>query len=195
MAAINNKNAPVRLFFALPLPDDVKSRLRPPLEAARRAAGEGVGFTRPEQLHFTLAFLGEQAGAELACEAGEAVRDLPSFELVIAGAGAFPSARRPRVLWLGVTEGARELCAVADKLCASLRERGFALEDRPFRPHLTLGRVKPRDERGASRALATVPGGELARMHAAEICLVQSVLGAGGAKHTVLRSFALRPQV
>jgi 2'-5' RNA ligase len=98
------------------------------------------------------------------------------------------------VLWLGVTDGARELCAVAERLCASLRERGFVLEDRPFRPHLTLGRVKPRGERGASLALATVPAGELARMRAGEISLVQSALGAGGAKHVVLRSFALRPQ-
>jgi 2'-5' RNA ligase len=193
MGAINNKNVPVRLFFAMPLPDDVKSRLRSALAAAQGAAGEGLSFTKAEQLHFTLAFLGEQPGAELACEAGEAVRDLPSFELVIAGSGAFPSALRPRVLWLGVTEGARELCAVADKLCASLRQRGFALEDRPFRPHLTLGRVKPRGERGASRALAALPGGELARMRAGEISLLQSVLGAGGARHTVLRSFALRP--
>ena len=183
----------MRLFFALQLSQEAKSRLRPVIEAARRASGDGTSFTRPEQLHFTLAFLGEQPESALQslAHAGEAVCALPAFDLAIAGAGAFPDRRRPHVLWLGVSEGGEHLCALAEKLCAALRERGFALEERPFRPHLTIARIK---RGGADKMLRSAPEGELARMRAEEICLVQSVLGSGGATHSVLRGFALEPK-
>src|SRR2546430_8935907 len=169
----------MRLFFALQLPESVKEKLR---DVA----------PRPEQLHFTLAFLGETERVDDALAAGSVVRECPAFELVIGGAGAFPSPSRPHVLWLGAMEGAPQLCAVAEKLRAALLERGFQLEERPFRPHLTLAHVKPGRQREARRTLASVPSGELARFNASEICLMQSVLGAGGAKHTVLRAFTLR---
>src|SRR6267142_2548397 len=127
----------MRLFFAIQLTAEAREKLRPALDAAQRAAGEGVGFTRLEQLHFTLAFLGETEKLDDAVAAAEELRELPRFEVVIGGRGAFPGIGRPRVLWLGVTEGSQALTAVADKLAAGLRERGFKLEDRPFKAHLT----------------------------------------------------------
>ena len=177
----------MRLFFALQLPESVKERLAPFLRAT-----EGVSFTRVEQLHFTLAFLGETEKLEDAIAAAQAVADLPQFELAIEGRGAFPSLGRPRVLWLGVSEGKTPLCELADKLCTALRQSGFKLDDRPFKPHLTIGRVKPRGDKDARRALEAVPKNELARFTAREITLVQSVLGPNGAKHTVLRTFPLK---
>src|SRR5439155_11905248 len=182
----------MRLFFAIQLTEQAREKLRPVLDAARRAAGEGVGLTRLEQLHFTLAFLGETEKLDDAIAAAEGVRELPRFEVAIGGRGAFPGLGRPRVLWLGVTEGAQPMIAVAEELCAGLRERGFKLEDRPFKAHLTVGRVKPRGDREARRALEAVPPGELARFSVSEAVLMQSVLGPGGAKHTVLRAFPLR---
>src|ERR671937_1155523 len=118
----------MRLFFALPLPSEVKEKLRPTLEEARKVSGGGVGFTKLEQLHFTLAFLGEQPGPDDALAAGESLRDLTAFELVLSGVGAFPSTMRPRVIWLGVTGGASDLIGAAERLHKALRERGFALE-------------------------------------------------------------------
>jgi 2'-5' RNA ligase len=183
----------MRLFFALPLPSEVKERLRPLLEKARKVSGDGVGFTKIDQLHFTLAFLGEQPGPDDALAAGESLRDLAAFDLVLSGVGAFPSTMRPRVIWLGVTGGAAELIASAERLQKALRERGFALEERKFRPHLTLGRVRPQGERGAKRAMAVIPSGELARCSARGACLMQSVLGGrSGATHTVVRAFPFR---
>lgn len=167
----------MRLFFALRLPDEVKNRL--------------AAFA-PKADHFTLAFLGETERLDDAIAAGQTVRASP-FELAISGSGAFPNTRRPHVLWLGVSEGKDPLCAVANQLCAALRERGFTLEDRPFRPHLTIGRVKPGSEKEARRTLERIPPGELARFTAREIALVRSVLGGRhGAEHTVLRTFELR---
>ncbi len=183
----------MRLFFAVQLPDEVKEALRPSLEAARAVAGDGVGLSKVEQLHFTLAFLGETDRLDDAAAAGEAVRALPQFELAIGSRGAFPNMSRPRVLWIGATDGAAALTAVAESLSAGLRERGFELEDRPFQPHLTLGRAKANGAREARRALEALPKSTLARFQVREIALVQSVLGAGGATHTALRRFALAP--
>jgi 2'-5' RNA ligase len=181
----------MRLFFALPVPGEAKEALRGPLETAKTASADGVGFTRVEQLHFTLAFLGEQPDADKALAAGETIRKSSRFEVALSGVGAFPNTARPRVLWLGVSAGASELMSMAERLRAELRSRGFAIEERMFRPHLTLGRVRPRGERGAKRALAALPPAEFARWTAHEACLMQSMLGRGGATHTVLRSFPL----
>src|SRR2546428_11578071 len=101
----------MRLFFALPLPGEAKDRLRAPLEAAKKAGGDGVGFTRIEQLHFTLAFLGEQPGADEAVAAGGALTQTAAFEIAISGRGAVPSTPRPPGLWLGGGAGAAELGA------------------------------------------------------------------------------------
>src|SRR6266481_8399965 len=137
----------MRLFFALPVPTEAKEQLGPSLDAARKTGAEGVSFTRPEQLHFTLAFLGEQPGPEEALAAGEILRETPAFELAISGVGAFPNTARPRVLWLGVSAGATELMETAERLRGELRRRGFQIEDRRFQPHLTIGRVRPRGEK------------------------------------------------
>ena len=183
----------VRLFFSLPLPDEVKEKLRPTLRAAQKVSADGVGFTKLEQLHFTLAFLGEQPGPDDALAAGESLREVASFDLVLSGVGAFPGANRPRVLFIDVTGGSAELVAAAERLRVALEQRGLPVEERKFRPHLTLGRVREGGERGAKRALAAVPQGELARFRAREACLMQSVLGGrAGATHTVLRSFPFR---
>jgi len=107
--------------------------------------------------------------------------------------GAFPNTLRPRVLWLGVSTGAPELMETAERLRAELRRRGFQIEDRRFQPHLTIGRVRPRGEKLAKQALAAVAPGEFARWRAGEVNLVRSVLGRGGATHTVERAFPFAP--
>lgn len=172
----------MRLFFAIRLPEEAREALRP--------AAAALGRSRVEQLHFTLAFLGETERADDACAAAGEVHAAP-FEVSIAGAGAFPSPSRPRVLWLGVADGAQEMIALAGALGAALRARRFALEERPFRPHLTIERVKPGRDRSVRRAIESVPPGELARFHASEFCLMQSALGAGGARHSLVRAFPL----
>lgn len=179
----------MRLFFAVPLTDDAKERVRPLLEGLR---GPGLAATRAEQLHFTLAFLGEVPAEHLdrLATAAEALSTFPPFQLSLQGMGAFPDLRRPRVIWLGVEEGRTELCAVAERLHAGLRSQGFALEDRAFAPHLTLARVKNR--------VPSVQGppGEIARFKVDAVHLVQSILGGSrGATHTAIRTFPLRGEV
>src|SRR5258705_11178383 len=96
----------MRLFFALPVPREAQERLGPIVERARRAGGEGVSFTRNEQLHFTLAFLGEQPRPDEALAVGEGLGATKPFELSPSGGGAFPNKARPAGLWLGAKDGA-----------------------------------------------------------------------------------------
>ena len=144
-------------------------------------------------MHFTLAFLGEQPpeALERMYAAAEPCSAQKPFEAALAGAGAFPNARRAHVLWLGITDGATELIELATRLCSGLRAAGFELEARPFRPHLTVARVKRGCERDAERALRTVAPGEVARFHVGRLLLMKSELSPKGARHEEVRAFPL----
>src|SRR5690349_20746137 len=94
-------------------------------------------------------FLGEigEDGLRRVTEAArEAAAEIPRFEAELGGAGAFPNARRARVIWLGMRSGAEPLTGLAGALERALDQRGFAPDGRKFAAHLTLGRV--RDPRG-----------------------------------------------
>jgi RNA 2',3'-cyclic 3'-phosphodiesterase len=184
----------VRLFFSVPLSDEARSAAGGAVRAMKRAAGDApLSWTKDEQLHFTLAFLGEQPEEvlERLREAAAPCAALRGFGLTLAGAGAFPDPRRARILWLGAGEGARELEELASLLRGGLRSAGFTLEERPFRAHLTVARVKPGGERGASRALGAAPQGGIAQMRVDRLCLMQSQLSPRGAKHGLLDEIRL----
>src|SRR5207248_2516238 len=104
----------MRLFFSVPLPQEAKDRAARALAPARAAAGE-LSWTKPEQMHLTLAFLGEQPpeALERIYAAAQPCTGLKPFEATLSGAGAFPNPRRAHVLWLGIIEGANELVELA----------------------------------------------------------------------------------
>ena len=120
----------MRLFFAVPFPPEVRSRLAE-VQAQLRAQGVRGSFTRPENLHLTLAFLGDTPRCR---DAARVLAGLEgrSFPLTLSGLGAFGD-----VWWAGVAPSA-PLEALAQCLQQRLRETGFPLERRPFRPHITL---------------------------------------------------------
>jgi RNA 2',3'-cyclic 3'-phosphodiesterase len=184
----------VRLFFSVPVPEEARPFASGALREMRRAAGDApLSWTKDDQLHFTLAFLGEQPEDALPRlrEAAGGCAALRGFSLILSGAGAFPNPRRPRILWLGAAEGARELEELASCLQANLRSAGFALEERPFRAHLTVARVKPGGERAASRALGAAPPGQIARMPVDRLLLMRSQLSPRGATHEVVHEIPL----
>jgi len=185
----------MRLFFSVPLPQEAKDRALRALGPAQKAAGDGpISWTRPEQLHLTLAFLGEQPpeALERLHAAAAPCTELKAFEASLRGAGAFPNPRRAHVLWLGIADGASDLCALAERLCSGLRAAGFELETRPFRPHLTVARVKRGGERDAERALRAASDiGEVARFRVGRLVLMKSELSPKGARHEEVRAFPL----
>lgn len=133
-----------RTFVAI----SVSQATRESLAAMQRAlAGRGLKarWTLPEQFHVTLKFLGEIDAAtvdRLILAVQEAAHLRRPFELSFQGVGAFPDWNRPRVLWARVATGSDALIDLAHGVEAATVQAGFAPWDRPFRPHLTLGRVK-----------------------------------------------------
>ncbi|SOE00895.1 2'-5' RNA ligase [Blastococcus haudaquaticus] len=104
-------------------------------------------WTVPERWHLTLLFLGAvPAGCvePLVSAAGPAVAGTPAMRLRLAGGGRFGSLRRPQVAWAGLDGDVAALVALAERLADAARAVGLPVEDRPFRPHLTLGRWRPR---------------------------------------------------
>jgi 2'-5' RNA ligase len=184
---------PLRLFIALDPPDELRRSLAALSAALRRAAGDASGRVRwggPDQLHLTLRFLGEVPEADLDGVAG-AVRGAAGagrpLALEVRGAGAFPSPRRARVLWLGLGGEVGPLGTLVADLGARLEQAGFPPEARPFVPHLTLGRSRgPRGAAGLSAALDRASAGPALAWRAGALTLFRSHLGPGGARHEPL---------
>jgi 2'-5' RNA ligase len=134
----------MRLFIAIPIPPAVSAALAGLL---RRWEGliPGVRGVRSDQFHVTLRFLGDVPAGDLPRVRDafrRAVAGARSFELEPAGAGAFPDARAPRVLWVGIGRGRAPLEALARRLEDVFAAEGLAAEERGFHPHITLGRLK-----------------------------------------------------
>jgi RNA 2',3'-cyclic 3'-phosphodiesterase len=139
-------NQKIRLFVAIDLPKAVKAALLAAAEQVGQRLPEGVvRWVKPEQLHLTLRFLGDTAVTQLPAlqeQLSQLTARQPAFHLQLNGLGAFPNRKRPRVVWAGL---AGEL-PVLQVLQAELEDRvvglGWPREERPFSPHITLGRVK-----------------------------------------------------
>ncbi len=184
----------MRLFLGLPLPASYQDGLARLIEACRRGGTGHVSWTRPGNWHLTLKFLGDVA-EERVDSIRAAVRDalaaLPfcAFSLKAAGAGAFPSLERPRVVWAGVGDGAEECRGLAGCIERALVPLGFAAEERPFAPHLTVARIKDGGRAAAKPLLAETAAAGWPTALMGEVVLWQSVLGGGGPAYTRLASF------
>ena len=133
-----------------------------------------VAWVAPGNLHLTLKFLGAVPEAR------------------ILGLGAFPSANRPRVVWAGVTDGASETVELARRVDTALAKLGFARDERPFSPHVTLGRVRrPGRDPALTEALGSATAREFGRMRVPGATLMRSELGPRGARYTELAKVAL----
>ncbi len=179
---VESDRAFVRLFVAAGLDDDLRAELARTQERLRRI-GARVGWVKPANLHVTLVFLGNQPAGqltELSAVLDEAVADMSPFESTVAGLGWFGSARSPRVIWAGL-RGAEELWrALHRRIVDALATRGIeAGEERPYRAHVTLGRVRPggRAALGAlTEALGSANNTQYGRIFVDRIFLMESRL-------------------
>jgi RNA 2',3'-cyclic 3'-phosphodiesterase len=194
----------MRLFVALDIDDAIRNRIARFLDGVREFASD-ARWARPESLHVTLKFIGEKNEEEVetikvALETIAADR----FEMNFRGYGFFPSARSPRVFWIGIESGATLsfLAALVDDRLASL---DIPKEEQTFTPHLTLARSgssgSPRRQRAdrpnrnfqrLREKLAALPAPEFGTMTVREFFLYRSQLSPGGSKYTKLAGFALR---
>jgi 2'-5' RNA ligase len=147
-----------RTFIGVDIGDAVRKQAVA-LQKKLARAGDGVKWADPGGMHVTLLFLGDVDDRELVevCRVvREAAKGEPPFPLAVRGVGAFPTPRRPKVVWGGITEGADELRRLHAALEAPLLALGcYRREDRAYTPHLTLGRVKADD--GAFALAAELP--------------------------------------
>jgi len=186
----------MRLFLAVFPPAGVQAAAHAVIESLR-APDDGVSWVKRENLHVTLRFLGEvdEDGARRAAEsATEAAASAPAFAAALGSPGAFPSARRARVLWLGLDEGAERLVALARALDVALRRRGFGIAGPPFSPHLTLGRVRrpSRDWTGAL-GISTRFDGAVARFTVNRVSVIESTLSPRGSIYRERAAAELAP--
>ncbi|HVM45394.1 MAG TPA: RNA 2',3'-cyclic phosphodiesterase [Candidatus Thermoplasmatota archaeon] len=180
-----------RGFVAVPVPPE--PALTALLEEIKRLRAE-VKPVAPDHLHFTLSFLGQvpdEARDALAAAIAEAARGLAPFDVELQGVGAFPSARRPRVVWVGVRDP-KPMVALALRTREALARAGHPGDDKDFRAHLTLARVKgERDIQELVRFLRAHGQDELPSVRVRETRLYKSVLGPGGPTYEALATAPL----
>jgi 2'-5' RNA ligase len=187
----------LRLFVALVPPEPVRRRLAAVQAALRRATGPGeaIRWVEPDHIHLTLQFLGavpeERLPAVREAVAAAAAGARP-LRLEVAGAGAFPGPRRPRVVWSGVGGEVEALAALVASLGRRLEGLGYPPEDRPFHPHLTHGRVRQgQPAPGLGGALAVAAAGAPFPWRVDELVLFRSHLSPSGALHEALARLPL----
>jgi len=183
----------IRTFIALELPDELKAALAR-MQKIFMQSSAGVKWVRPESIHLTLKFLGATSMEQVDKVCGvldHLTRDAAPFSFDASGMGAFPNSRNPKVIWAGLQIENR-LKAFQEELETALVCMGFAAEDRPFAPHLTLGRLKDGLARKDIAGLIEQFSSErFGRFEADHIIFFKSELKPSGPVYTAIKDITL----
>jgi 2'-5' RNA ligase len=179
-----------RLFIAIELPVTVRRALTNHIDHLRQAVPDArASWTREENLHLTLKFLGDTHLAKvehLSRAAQRASNATGSFGMLIEKCGAFPPHSQPRVFWIGIEDPSGRLGLLHQLLEDECAAEGFDRERRPFHPHLTIARLRtPQD----GRRLAPVHKEmrfDRETVAVSHLALIRSELGGESARHTVI---------
>ena len=192
------RDEPVRIFVSVGLSDEARQQLIGAVERIREQVPEGIQWARPEGMHLTLKFLGNIASSGLPplyeC-LGLLAREHSPFPLHLTELGMFPNKSKPRVMWAGVGGELGSLSRLQRAAEQAIMDLGHPTEERPFRPHITMGRPRrtisdaQRARIGSVMAIATPP--EPVRWEVRCMDVMQSELDPTGARYTVLYSAAL----
>lgn len=183
-----------RLFIAIDMPENAKTALRLAQDALR-ADLPGAKWVESGGMHLTLKFLGaveDNAVDDIAAVLEEAIQGKQAFDFSVRGLGGFPTNTRPRVVWAGIDDGghAAELAKPVER---SMEWLGFKPEDRPFRPHVTLARIKIPRRLARSDLLVSVGQTlEVDNLRAEGIVLFESHLSPQGARYSIVKSLPLK---
>ncbi|MDO8446860.1 MAG: RNA 2',3'-cyclic phosphodiesterase [Deltaproteobacteria bacterium] len=198
MAAIRGKEAlmsRVRAFIACDIPDLFLEKISS-VQDRLKGLDADVTWTKTGGIHITLKFLGDiEEGYidKVAAIFEEASKGQTPFEISIKGSGAFPNLKNPRVVWIGVEDVANGLSKLQQGLDDRLKGLGFEPEEREFRPHLTLGRVRgSRGKERLSAAVSELREVEIGSFAVDRVILYKSELKPTGAVYTKLREVILK---
>jgi len=183
----------LRTFIALELPGEIKDKLtRLQQRFTQRTAG--VRWVKPGAMHLTLKFLGPTREDQVSGVAGvleQTASGVAPFVFDVAGIGAFPNTRNPKVIWAGMSFDAR-LSTFQEQLETGLARIGFPKEKRSFSPHLTLGRVREGAARKELSSLIDEYGNEnIGRVEATRVVFFRSELMPSGPVYSVLKDINL----
>jgi RNA 2',3'-cyclic 3'-phosphodiesterase len=179
----------LRIFLAVFPPPEVQAIAERAIDLLR-APDDRVSWVKRDNLHYTLRFLGdlgEDGARRAAAAARAAVVERAAFPARLGPLGCFPNPPKARVLWIGLSEGAETLTSLSRRIETALREKGFERADRPFAPHLTIGRVREPGHdwtEALARANATLEIGD-GRFTVDRVVVVHSQLSPKGSIYRV----------
>jgi len=184
----------IRTFLAIELPRPLLLKIEEVLGDLRSSQAD-VRWVNPENLHLTIKFFGnidESKIEPIVQSVDRLVQETPAILLRVKGMGAFPNLRNPRVIWLGFSEGKESLNSFQKKLEREFKKIGFSPEERPFHPHLTLGRMRSsRGKEDLLRRMERYREEEFGEIQAEKVILFKSDLRPSGPIYTPLREIRL----
>ena len=193
-----NPSAFLRLFIAIAVPPDVRQEIGRAQGQLRRNSPPGaIRWTRPDQFHVTLKFLGDVPAEQVAAlekSAAAVCAGCPALRLSARGIGFFPSVRKPRVIWAGADDDCGQLAELHRQMDDALRWLAPAEKPERFSGHITLGRFKPGHHAAIPKLLeraAVFRARHFGDWPAGTVDIVRSELTSIGATHTPLASFPL----
>lgn len=178
----------MRTFIAVEVPDAVKVRIAE-LENSLKGTGTDIKWVEPGNIHITMKFLGNiepDQSAVVRDGLCAALDTIGPFDLKLERVGAFPDLNRPRVFWVSVDEGRDALTAMQHRIESELHRRGFVREERPFSPHLTIGRVRSPKGLAKLTGLIETTSFETDLFAVSRVAVVKSELKPDGPVYTVI---------
>lgn len=185
-----------RVFCAVELPAEVRKQLEEHILKLRKAVPDvAASWSRVENIHLTLKFFGNVALDRIeviSAAASRAVTEFSPFPIGVEDTGVFPRPSRPQVLWIGVSDPSGRLSALQARLENECAAMGFPKEDRAYRPHLTIARIRrPEGARRLADAHLQIPF-PTTDIELNELILFRSELSPKGSKYTPISTHQIR---
>ncbi len=185
----------IRTFTAIDPDKAGREKLLSFSERAKMAIRGYINWTKRENLHFTLKFLGEispERLQEVIHLLNKLCTKYTPFRATISGTGFFPDIRKPRIFWAGLREGREEITRIAKEIETDCEYLGFEREKREFKSHITLARIRDPHIRIDHKMLETISKEEICSFNVDRIILYKSDLTQEGAVYSVMKEFYLR---
>ncbi|HEX5890590.1 MAG TPA: RNA 2',3'-cyclic phosphodiesterase, partial [Pyrinomonadaceae bacterium] len=176
------------MFCAFELPQTLRRAINDHAQRVREAVPEAAAsWSRPENVHLTVKFFGNVDQAKvpiISASAARAAKESSAIEIEVGKTGVFPRPSRPQVLWIGVNDSSGALAKLQQRLEDEFASEGFPKENRPFRPHLTIARIRrPQNANQLAQIHLGLPFTDVA-VRFDELILFRSELSSKGSKYT-----------
>ena len=184
-----------RCFIGTDIPDEIKNNLEELYSDISKIQGR-IRLIPLKNLHITLKFLGnteENLIEKINSEIEDVLREIKNFEIEIKGVGLFKNIRNPRIIWVGFLDEEKKLSNLSRELNSRMSKFGFEPENRDFKPHITIARIKSiKDIQNLENVLSKYREFSFGKLEVKNITLYQSILEKTGAIYKMLKVFNLQ---